>query len=302
MKIHALPRATLSWQEFLTNTPNHSVALDGYVAGEPRFDLNSKHANFNHHENVNRLATRCTASQVAVAIKQGLFSILDPQQIRIYVNDCDQDVCMAIWLLQNWERIVGIKSEPSIARLIFNVDMQDTCAGAYPVISQSRIMRDMCWIFAPYVRSRTLGQIHTMDSEGMLQIIETVCHRITLYTLGQGEQADPDTRYEIVMSGTTWKMVKEIGNEARTEMSKDGIQGFVSLRSDTPDHYVYSIGNLTPFGGLDLPKAYQALNTAEGIDPTNTNRWGGSDSCGGSPRDGGSKLSPQSVAAILNAL
>jgi hypothetical protein len=51
----------------------------------------------------------------------------------VWVNDCDWDVCLALWFLRNSTRIVGARSEPLISRIVFNTDMMDTCAGAYPI-------------------------------------------------------------------------------------------------------------------------------------------------------------------------
>jgi hypothetical protein len=47
--------------------------------GSPAFNREGTHVNFNHHEDVNRLATRCTASQVSMAIKGGLLSVFTPK-------------------------------------------------------------------------------------------------------------------------------------------------------------------------------------------------------------------------------
>jgi len=303
MQLEIHTHETITWDTFLASHPKHSIALDGYVHGEPKFSLETGHANFNHHEGVNRIATRCTAAQVAMAIKQGLLTIMPPDETTLWVNDCDQDVCMSVWLLQNWERISGTRSEPLISRLVFNVDTLDTCAGAYPIEPQSKIMQEMCWIFDPYTSARLAGKIHDASADDMRAIIEAVLHRIDLYSTGQGQKKKPDARYETLHSGNGWVLVKELGNEARTAMRRDGIQGFVSFRGDTPEgNFIYSIGNLTPFGGLPLAKLYNSLNEIEGISQNSPNRWGGSDSCGGSPRKGGSKTNPGHLAQILNDL
>lgn len=75
MKLQILPRVVITWEEFVNAHPAPSIALDGYVKGEPRFNRAGTHVNFNHHEDVNRFATRCTASQVRMALKGGLLSV-----------------------------------------------------------------------------------------------------------------------------------------------------------------------------------------------------------------------------------
>jgi len=299
MTVNIIPRVTLAWDNFQKEAPPFSIALDGYVSGEPRIDENTLHASFNHHENVNRLATRCTASQVVMAIKQGILTIFPPEQITVWVNDCDQDVCMAIWALLNHERIEGLKSEPLLSRLLFNVDLMDTCAGAYPIEPSSRMIKEMGWIFEAYTDSRLTGRINNIDMTEMKAIIETTCARITQYSLGMGQQKVPDTRYEVLASSEQFKIVKEIGNEARTAMRKDGIKGFISFKGSDELGYTYSIGNLTPFGGLPLGKLYSALNKIESISENSQDKWGGSDSCGGSPRNAKSKLPPHHLQKII---
>lgn len=300
MKIEIFPNKTVGWSQFVTTHPRFSVGLDGYVAGPPMYSEDTLHANFNHHENVNRLATRCTASQVAMAIKQGFLSAFAPDEITLYVNDCDQDVCTALWLFKNWERVSGQKSEPLISRLVFNVDMLDTCAGAFPIDPSARIMQETGWIFEPYTDARLSGKVLSASSRDMETIIDAVLGRIDAYCLGQGGRKKPDDRYDVLYRSDRWALVREYGNEARTAMRRDGIQSFVSLRGEANGRFIYSVGNLTPFGGIHLACLYDALNAAEQIFNTDANRWGGSDSCGGSPRDGGSSLSPSQLQDMVN--
>lgn len=302
MQINALPRKTTNWASFRKEASN-AIALDGYVEGKPRRNNLTRHANFNHHEGVDRLATRCSAAQVFMAIKQGLMTCFNPAEITIWVNDCDQDVCTAIWLLQNWERVVNTRSEPLISKLVYNVDVQDTCAGAYPVEPESNIVRTMCWIFAPYTSARISGHLQAFTAAETITVIESVCSRISEYTLGEGKTLDPDIKYTVLGNGNNWKLVQEFGNEARTAMRRDGIQTFIAFRgTNAAQQNTFSLGNLTPFGGLDLNQAYQALNLAEGIEKEDPDRWGGSDSCGGSPRNKGSKLLPAEIGKILDAM
>lgn len=102
--------------------------------------------NFNHHQDVDRLATRSTSGQVLVAIKQGLIDVMRQDgtpRFNVYVNDPDQDSSLAVWLLANHERISGLKSEPLINKLILAEDLIDTTAGAYPLNPNSTLMRKL---------------------------------------------------------------------------------------------------------------------------------------------------------------
>jgi hypothetical protein len=67
------------WKQFVETYRVQSIDLDGYVKGKPRFNREGTHVNFNHHKDVNRLATRCRASQVSMAFKGGLLSVFTPK-------------------------------------------------------------------------------------------------------------------------------------------------------------------------------------------------------------------------------
>jgi hypothetical protein len=169
----------------------------------------------------------------------------------------------------------------------------DTCAGAYPIDPNDRIMEEMAWVFAPYTVARSQKKFSQLNAAEMGTIIDTVLERISLYSIGQGQLQKPDTRYNVIGGGDDWKLVEEIGVDARTEMRAKGICAFVSYRGEKDGRYIYSIGNLSPYGGFDLLLLYQKLNQVEGL--LGNDVWGGSDNCGGSPRERGSSLSPEAL-------
>ena len=128
-------RAPISWQKFCHETRGRSVALDGYVAAGPRVNMQGPWINMNHHEEVSRLETRATCAQVLVAIRQGLMDCLRNERgkldFNVFVNDCDEDVSLACFLLSHPELAMSAMN-PALNRLVFMEDMLDTTAGAYP--------------------------------------------------------------------------------------------------------------------------------------------------------------------------
>ncbi len=77
IKLHMLPKEPpVSWDKFVSEYPDYSIALDGFVFGSPNFDSKTNKFNFNHHEQVSRLETRATCAQVLMGIRQGLFDRL----------------------------------------------------------------------------------------------------------------------------------------------------------------------------------------------------------------------------------
>jgi hypothetical protein len=295
MKILVQPNATVAWEQFQA-MPAKSIALDGFVKGSPR--KSATHLNFNHHEDVDRISTRCTASQVLVAIKGGLQPWLAGEEPIAYVNDCDQDVCLSTWLLKNRNFFEDTRSEPLISRLCWAVDMLDTFAGAYPLNPADELYEQICWVFADYTTARQNGTLSSLDAQGMLNIIESVHSRIDRYRIGKAERRKADTRYQVLGRNKDCALVVEEGIDARTAMRRDGINGFLSLREHNGKR-ILSVGKLQPMSPFPVLEILDAFNRAEGIGPTDIDRYGGSDSIGGSPRKRGCSLDNNQLLEIV---
>ena len=297
------PRVTKTWEQFKEQNPPFSIALDGYVADRPLFDPQGPHVNFNHHEYVDRLSTRSTTGQIHLAIKQGLlqtFNVDGVPAVRAYVNDADYDVCAAWWLLQNHERISGVKSEPLITKLVAITDFQDATGGLYPLDPNTKMMRERAWIFEPYSEARLNGRITVMDAGEMRNVIAAVANRIDDYTLGKAREKNVDTRYERVGGGRGWTMVREIGAEARAKMLADGINAFVSVREAGDEKYAYTLARLSPYIPFPLPELLGHINTIEGYAHGDPYAWGGSNIIGGSSRRNKTKITPRDLEKIIN--
>lgn len=295
------PRVTKTWKQFCEETPHFSIALDGYVADGPKFEPLSMHANFNHHEMVNRLATRSTTGQIFLALKQGLpkvFSADGEFFANVYVNDPDQDVATSVWLLRNYQRVMKNKSEPLITRFISVVDLLDTTGGLFPLDPELDIRKEIAWIFEPYTEFRKAGTLQKLNAQEMSALIEVVCGRISDYSLGKGKKIILDTRYEKLHPGYGWAMVKEIGMEARAQFVNDGINAFVSVQERPDGSWNYTLARTAEFVSFPIPLLCRALNTAEGLEESSS-KWGGGDTIGGSPREGGSRLSPKEVIELI---
>ena len=165
-----------SWQEFLSSCMRFSAALDGYVNVGPRFDATKMVVNFNHHEEVDRLATRATCAQSLMAIRQGMFSSfrdLSGPQLTVYVNDCDEDVCTS-WFLLKHHYMVDRTMNPLLNRLVSMEDALDATAGAYPFPADLPALRELAWIFEPYRQFRLNGGLDKRESSAFHSIIVDV--------------------------------------------------------------------------------------------------------------------------------
>ncbi len=295
---------SFSWEAFKNATPKFSVALDGYVHEGPRFDQDRVIVNFNHHEGVDRLATRATCAQVLMAIRQGMFARFrneDGPQANVYVNDCDEDVCTSWFLLNNHHMVEGTMN-PMINRLVSMEDALDSTAGAYPYPVDLPALKELAWVFEPYRQFRASGRLDARDPNSFRSIITDVENRILQHVTGRGKSVlSLDTRYDLIGGGNGWAMVKEVGPYARTAMFSDGIKAYVSVRERSDGNWTYTIGKLSPFIPFDLLKLTEVLNkTDEAV--TENNRWGGGDNIMGSPRATGSLLSPENLDKIIKGL
>lgn len=290
----------MAWEEFCKAKAPFSIALDGYVKTGPRFDETGPWANFNHHEEVDRLATRATCAQVLMAIRQGLFETFTFRGMPdayVYVNDCDEDVCTSWFLLRNSHLVRGAMN-PLVNRLVGVEELMDTTAGGYPLPSETPVLQELAWVFEPYRRFRVSGEIDERDPFAFRMIIESVGGRIMEYIAGRGEKRELDTRYEKIGGGKNWSMIREIGTNAKTGMFADGIKAYVCVRELPNGKWAYTVGRVSQFIRFDVLKVLAALSEEErGEVP-----WGGGNTIGGSPRSLGSRLSPEEVTRIVNAV
>ena len=205
IEFHVEPRKVITWEEFIKTKPPFSIALDGYVYGPPNINLSGSLLNLNHHEGVDRLATKSTSGQMFAYIKAGLFKKFKdsngPRAI-LWLNDPDQDSALSSWLAIHHERLEGQRSEPLINRLIFAEDNLDATAGAYPFSLESELMKQVSWIFDPYTSIRE--NIPKMNGKEMENVIESIHERVNCYTLGNlpSNLPLPDDRYEKIYSGS----------------------------------------------------------------------------------------------------
>lgn len=219
----------------------------------------------------------------------------------VYVNDCDQDVCLSIWLLRNAHLVSGINLDMDIARLIIGEDLLDASAGVYPIDPNRPLARKMAWVFDLYDEARVGGDLYSMNTVQMQDVIEATCERLTLLSEGNAQEKELLGEYDIVGGSGEWKIVRENGTHARTKLFADGIRAFVAVRERSDSTYNYSVGRMSPFIQFPLCKIFHALNEAEDCNNSH-DCWGGSDTIGGSPRKTGSRLAPSEIERIINGI
>ena len=302
--MHVEPGVVETWEKFCSTKPPCSIALDGFVDAAPCFNAVGPYANFDHHKNVNRLATRSTAGQILVAIFLGLFETFQQKEhpfAHVYINDCDQDICLSYWLLSNAHLVSELSIDLDLVKLIIGEDLIDSSGGAFPINPNQSIVRKMAWVFEYYDEYRFSKNRSQMTGENVKNVIERTCERITLLYLGKGKEIGINSVYQLLGGGSNWQMIIEEGTSARTKLFNDGIRAFVAVRERDKGIYDYSIGRMSPFINFPIEKIYDLLNNVEGRCHS-SDRWGGSDTIGGSPRKSGSQISPHEIEQLINRL
>jgi hypothetical protein len=300
-KIKVLPRQSLTWEEFINSYPVNSIALDGVVSGGPRYDSETRHANFDHHDGVNREATMCTAMQVYMAIKGGIITAFSEDTINVIINDTDQDTSFAVWLLINYKFFEGIGSSPIINRLLDITNKLDTTGGAYPLNLRDRIIMQHNWVFSPYTHLRKSGQLAVADENVLLDNLEAILARLDKAHMGEAGLEELDGRYKILYETDLYKIIDEVGgNDARYILFGLGLKAFISIVAHKKDgNMVVSIGKRSQYIPFPVEKLYSAFNEAEGLSDKNGG-WGGSGIVGGSPRKTGTKLTWEQLRDIAD--
>jgi hypothetical protein len=298
IELHVRPGPAHTRAAFVAEHPPFSIALDGYVHGEPFLELTDRgpFRNFNHHEAVDRSCTIATCEQARRGVLLGLYDLFrvdGRRQSALWVNDCDQDVCLATWILQNPDRA----AEPLVRKLTQIEDLLDSSSGTFPLPHERDLMAEVRWVFEPYGRARP--RLVGMSGDDMRQVIADVHLRIDQFVIGRPGRLALEGDYRR-LGGDDWWLVEVDRMHARERMISAGCRAAVEVTARTGDRFSYSVWRrseyITWFPVRDI---LDALNAAEKISAEDDHRWGGADNVGGSPRGQGSRLAPSEVEEIV---
>ncbi len=283
------PKKTVTWQQFLDHYPYNSIALDGFVDDRTQRDIQHKKANFDHHTGVDRLSTRCTAAQVCLEINLGLMDTFKNGPINVYINDCDEDTILSVWLLRNFTRVLN-NGEPLLNKLVHVNDLLDCTGGVYP-LGHLDILKTVNWIYAPYRKARSSGLVGMMNKEDMEMIVYDCMNRIDLYLAGKGEELDLSSGYKVLAEGKGWIFTEEESTAARMVLFSLGHNVLFSKLSNGR----YVVTKKSMWIDFDLVDFYRFINEKEGA-----SCWGGSNTIGGCLREHPSKLSVDQLKTYIN--
>lgn len=283
-----------------------SIFLDGAVPGEPFIDPERRVFNLDHHEGCVRAFTLSTCEQALVLVLRGLD--LRERTWTVYANEPDLDTVLAIWVLLNSTHLVGEDSRVRDAAIPLlrlegiadshGPELAELSGFPAPLLAETRQR-----LTELRQEELALKQAGTWSSVDPLE-----------FTAGQLRHLDrllyPERHFE------GFPAVEVL---ARAELSEHRVavvcrspNGVFETEADLKrlygkrlgvlvlqkDAHSYSLRQVDPFLPATLEAVYARLNI---LDPavrsaSSTNRWGGSTDIGGSPRQGGTRLSPQEIA------
>lgn len=295
--LHVCPEKTpMNFKEFKATHPKGSVAVDGYCDDPPVFD-STGWANFDHHVGVNRLATRASSAQIALAIRMHTFDSWTDEHgdraMHVYVNDVDPDVRLSLWLLENIGEVIN-PINPALNRLIQMCDYLDTTGGTYP-FPMDMNLETYDWCFEPYFAARLDGTLDRKNPVEYVRILTDSGLRIRQHLMGHGGQFKADDRYNVLHQGDGWIIAEEVGYRARMKMVADGHKAWILARPRGDGRWTYTVQRISegiPFSVLGI---VDEANRVEGDGV----RWGCGPTIGGSDRFRGSKYSPMELVPIV---
>lgn len=294
------PGPALTREQFLSTHAPYAIALDGYVFGEPWLHVapGGPYRNFNHHETVDRSCTSATCEQARRAVVLGIYDLFRREGERtatLYVNDCDQDVCLSTWILMNPDRA----TEPLVRVVSQIIDLLDMSAGVFPMPHERDLLGQVRWVFDPYVRVRP--RLVQMSAEAQREVIADVHLRLDQFVIGRAEVAPLEGEFTRLGGGDGWMLAEVSHQSAREKIVSSGVRAAVELFGRVGERYSYTLWRRSEYVvKFPVRELLAALNVAEGFQPVDPTGWGGAETVGGSPRGRGSALDPQQVEAIVN--
>jgi len=290
--------------------PAGSIFLDGAAQGEPFLDVEKQIFNLDHHEGCVRSFTLAACEQAMVVVRKRIN--LRNRDWTIYASEPDLDTIVAIWVLCNHIRLND--DDPEIRQKIMPLVRLQGVIDAHGLE-----MQELAGLPGPLHRE-TFAQLEKLrETERSLQkngrwleidfleytanLLRAIDAMVYFPHHFEGEaQIEELGRSEI---GGRWLAIacaSETGiylvEQQLRRLHGDRL-GIIILQKDPKTYTLRRADQSLP---VSLDRIYDQLNL---MDPAagsggSSNRWGGSDEIGGSPRTSGTKLDAQQIADICS--
>jgi len=201
---------------------------------------------------------------------------LDPAKYTIFSNDVDIDVCASIWCLKNPERC----GEPLIKKLIDAIGLGDMHLGAIPLNGMSKVVE---WVSAPQTDSLRNDDYHKLSNDGLVAIMESILHRITMYIDGEAANDIADreikSNFEVKRKENGWVLVESSDPHIYSSLWRAGFDRVVLVRPQKDESLAVMLAKRTDFiENYPIAKICEELNKLEP-------GWGGGTTIIGAPRN-----------------
>lgn len=274
----------------LEELPPYSIAIDGAVQG-PELDTENNRYSFDHHAGCLRFCTQASCQQVQTAILLGL----NPEKFTVYLNDCDTDSCLSVWLLQNFDRI----KEPLVMKLVNAVGIVDAHAGAISANGMSKTVEYISSCECDFKRDSSYESI---TNSNLKYILEATLRRIDQYVDGEAaieiSKLEKHNDYKILRNENNYVVVESDNSHIYSTLYAAGFDRIVLVRYLDNGSLAVSLAKKSDFvDNFNLIKMYEELNKIE-------TGWGGASSIGGSPRNSDgtrSKLPLEKILEIIDS-
>lgn len=292
------------WQQFVRETPEYSIGVEvmddtpGHVG---------HHVHFDHHAGVVREVTMSAAMQAYLAVRQGRLMqkwLQHRSPVPVYVWNADQDVCLAIFILEYHELLERLHAEPLLRWIVQFNNKIDVCGGLYPIDLDELVRNHFTWVFEPYrqqrIHGKTLG-----DAQLVKDTIREVCNRLYDLLLGRAGIAPITVEPEILYNSPHGFIIADEKGDpnSRLVLSARGYTNLISLVCTRPNgRYTYSVIRGSPYDEdvFQVGRLIEAFQAAE--DFPESRIWGGSNMAAGSDSELGSSLHWTAIRAIAEPI
>ena len=285
--------------------PPGTIYLDGVAQAEPFLDHNKKIYNLDHHEGCVRTFTLATCEQALIMCVKGWD--LQDREWRIFANEPDLDTIFAIWIILNHQRInnqgaIHRRSLFALVRLegiIDSLGLEMKDLSGFPAEVLQKLMRIIDRLRTAELDLKKAGEWTKTDyleyTIGVLRMLDQFL--IKVGELDDFKGVEELARIELTNNRIAVVVASDLGiYELEPHLNKlyGSRLGWVALRKGDAD---YTLRQVDLFMPVSLEDVYQRLNF---MDPAvkgriKVNRWGGSGDIGGSPREIGTKLTPEQI-------
>ncbi len=286
-------------------SPSRTIFLDGVAQCEPFMDHERQVYNLDHHEGCVRAFTLSACEQALVMYMKGLD--LQGREWNIFANEPDLDTLLSIWIILNHARID--RQDTTQRRILFALVRYEGVIDALGLELKelSALPTDLMRKIQRVIDHLRSSEI-TLKKEGLweetdyLAYTVTLLHKIDQIFYKPSDFADYLGLEELARIDITDQRIAAV---VETDMGIYEIEphlnklygnrlGIVFLKKGPNS---YTVRQMDLFMPTTLENVYEQLNFVDANVKcrTLTNKWGGAADIGGSPRESGTRLTPQEI-------